>query len=295
MPLSQELKQSLQADSVRDAGFGRDQRETRWDPLVPIWKKLVPSGFQLVPACTFAALHHGPDKARATLRSWYTLYASGCVLALFAGEFVYILMGTRNEFQGSHRSTKISYILIYGFTQLKVAVNVATSASKASQFLEFFRAAQGFERDSGFSTVQGLLRAVQGVNVLLSTSVDAAASFYKLKSGEGIFLSAVFTAYQAVDFVELSMLSQAMVNEASRMKAVLKTMVIRDSPECYIEQVRFLYDAGPATRNGTAMRQLFQARHAPRCDDGWLDNYLLRHSRTDGGPNTALAMATDFS
>ncbi|XP_049512085.1 uncharacterized protein LOC125940245 [Dermacentor silvarum] len=30
---------------------------------------------------------------------------------------------------------------------------------------------------------------------------------------------------------------------ASHLKAVLKTMVIRDSPECYINQVRFLYDA----------------------------------------------------
>ncbi|KAL3175480.1 hypothetical protein MRX96_040231 [Rhipicephalus microplus] len=285
-------------------------------------------------------LHRGPDKARATLKSWYTLYASGCVLALFAGEFVYILMGTGNEFQGSHRSTKISYILIYGFTQLKVAVNVATSASKASQYLEFFRAAQGFERDSAFrwsrdffatSKVSLALRVVMvavycvaaamtfaylnghynetpslasrtllqvvtvlnlmlyiphdtvysivmrpccevlvayvraqneeltlvagkpdpsfrmqsasqlqqvrsnfcairnlkrrlesickwplllaGVNVLASMSVDAAASFFKLMSGEGIFLSAVFSTYQALDFVELSMLSQAMVNE----------------------------------------------------------------------------------
>ncbi|KAH7940054.1 hypothetical protein HPB52_020568 [Rhipicephalus sanguineus] len=285
-------------------------------------------------------LHRGPDNARATLRSWYTLYASCCVLAIYAGEFAYILKGTRNEFQGSHSSTKISYILIYAFTQLKVAVNVATSASKASQFLEFFRAAQRFERVSGFrrsrdsfatSKVFLVLRAVMvaiyccaaamtfaylaehynetpslasrtvlqmlavlnfllylphdtvysivmrpccevlvayvraqyeelstvsgktdplsrmqsvsrlervrsnlcevrnlkrrlemvwkwplllaGVNVLLSTSVDAAASFYKLVSREGIFLSAVFSAYQAVDFVELSMLSQSMVNE----------------------------------------------------------------------------------
>ncbi|KAH6924669.1 hypothetical protein HPB50_021810 [Hyalomma asiaticum] len=315
-------------------------------------------------------LQRGPDSARASLRSWYALYASCCLLAVYAGEFVYILQGARNEFQGSHRSTKISYILIYGFTQLKVAVNAVTSAFRASEFLEFFRTAQRFERDTGFRQSRDsfaksraflVLRAVMfaiycgaaamtfayliehynetpsfasktffqtlavlnfllylphdtvysivlrpccevmvayiraqceeltlvarktdhvsrmhcvrrleqvrwnlcgirdlkgrlervwkwplllaGVNVLLSMSVDAAASFYKLVSGEGLFLSAVFTAYQAVDFAELSMLSQMMVSEASRMKAVLRTMALRDSPECYINQVVFLYDA----------------------------------------------------
>ncbi|KAH7934392.1 hypothetical protein HPB49_025444 [Dermacentor silvarum] len=315
-------------------------------------------------------LQRGPARAVVSLKSWYTLYASCCVLALYAGEFAYILKGSRSEFQGSQLSTKISYVLIYGFAQLKVAVNIATSAFKASELLEFFRAAQRFERDSGFRpsresfamskvflvfrtvmaamycgaaamtfvfladhynempslassvflktltvldlllyiphdtvysiamrpccevlvayiraqyeeltlvakktdplsrmqtvrrlemvrlnlcAVRDLKRRLErvwkwplllaGASVLLSMSVDAAAAFYKAVSREGIFLSAVFSAYQAVDFADLSMLSQAMINEASHLKAVLKTMVIRDSPECYINQVRFLYDA----------------------------------------------------
>ncbi|KAK8774173.1 hypothetical protein V5799_011297 [Amblyomma americanum] len=325
----------------------------------------------LLTGCLFVrGLHRNIKNATTSPKSWYSLYASFCIITLYVGEFTYIVTGSRSEFNESRLSTRVFYGFVYGFAQFKVAVNIATSVIKASELLNFFRAAERYERVTGFqrsrdsfamskvfllvritmvaifcsaaamtfsyladrcnetpslllkvyliivvvldlflylphdivyssvlrpncevlvayiraqceelvtvaqrtdplSRMQNVSRLerirvdlcavrnlkvrleriwkwpllMASVNVLISMSIDISAAFEKAVTSEGIFLSAVFSTYQALDFADLSMLSQAMVNEATRLKGILKTMATGDCPECYINQVHFLYDA----------------------------------------------------
>ncbi|KAH9369361.1 hypothetical protein HPB48_022452 [Haemaphysalis longicornis] len=100
----------------------------------------------------------GAQYASANWCRWYTLYSLCCIVALYTGEFAYILKGSREEFQSTRSFTRFLYWIIYGLAQVKVAVNIFASVSKTSEMVEFFREAERFEKDANFQMSKRTLR-----------------------------------------------------------------------------------------------------------------------------------------